>query len=160
MKHRYESLDVHNKLIWNLRDISHTMRRTAEGRGSQKRILIVLRETGRITQRELTERLGIRPGSASEVIGKLEAAGLLIRTPSSIDRRTADIALTAAGLAEAETAAAQRAERHEKMFSCLSDAEKCVLLGLLERVNTSWDAQFEEPGLQNLRKGRREPSRD
>lgn len=159
MKNRYDMLDVNNKLIWNLRDIGQTMRRTAEGRGSQKRILIVLRESGRITQRELTQRLEIQPGSASEVIGKLEAAGLLTRTPSPADRRTADICLTAAGLAEAEKAAAQREERHESMFSCLSDAEKSVLLGLLERVNASWDAQFGEDEHQNLRKGRRAPSR-
>lgn len=67
MRGRYDSLDLNNKLIWNLRDIGHTMRRIREGRGSQRRVLILLRESGATTQRELTARLGIQPGSASEV---------------------------------------------------------------------------------------------
>ena len=102
MQDRYHTLDINNRLIWNFRDIGHTMRRISEGRGSQKRVLIVLRETGIITQRELTQRLGIQPGSASEVIGKLEEAGMLIRTPSETDRRTADISLTEAAQVPAE----------------------------------------------------------
>ena len=109
-RQRYEKLDLNNKLIWNLRDTGRTMRRTSEGRGSQKRVLIVLLETGRITQKALTERLGIQPGSASEVIGKLEAAGMLYRVPSEDDRRTSDIVLTDAGRAAAEEAAAKAAE--------------------------------------------------
>ena len=88
--------DINRKLIINFRDISHTMRTLYEGRGSQKRVLIVLLETGKITQRALTERLGIQPGSASEVIAKLESAGLLVRTAGEEDRRTADISLTEA----------------------------------------------------------------
>ena len=37
---------------------------------------MMLLETGPVTQKKLTALLGIQPGSASEVIGKLEAAGL------------------------------------------------------------------------------------
>lgn len=144
MRGRYDSLDLNNKLIWNLRDIGHTMRRIREGRGSQRRVLILLRESGATTQRELTARLGIQPGSASEVIGKLEAAGLLVRTPSQTDRRTADICLTAAGEAAGAEALLQREARHRQMFDCLTEAEKGTLLSLLERVNDSWDARFRE----------------
>lgn len=142
MKTRYDSLDLNNKLIWNLRDIGDTMRRIREGKGSQRRILILLRESGGTTQRELTARLGIQPGSASEVIGKLEAAGLILRTPSQTDRRTADIHLTARGQAAAQDAYIQREARHRQMFDCLTDAEKTDLLSLLERVNASWDARY------------------
>ena len=143
-RQRYEKLDLNNKLIWNLRDTGRTMRRTSEGRGSQKRVLIVLLETGRITQKALTERLGIQPGSASEVIGKLEAAGMLCRAPSEDDRRTSDIVLTDEGRAAAEEAAAQRRARHEDMFACLCEEEKATLLGLLERLNDSWAALYPE----------------
>ena len=72
MKEQYRNLDQNNKLIWNFRDIGHTMRRIAEGRASQKRILILLRETAGMTQKELTARLGVQPRSASEVLNKLE----------------------------------------------------------------------------------------
>ena len=53
--------NIDGKLVLGLLDISRTMRSLYEGRGSQKRILIVLSETGTITQRELTARLGIQP---------------------------------------------------------------------------------------------------
>ncbi len=59
MEKRYETLDINNKLIWNFRDIGHTMHRISEGKGGQKRILIILRETGGMTRKELTRRLAI-----------------------------------------------------------------------------------------------------
>ena len=139
---RYPTLDVNNKLIWNIRDIGHTMRQLFEGKGSQKRVLMMLRENPGLTQRALTERLGVQPGSASEVVGKLEAAGLLERETSAEDRRTAVLHLTGAGAQAADMALSQRAERHERMFSCLSEEEKQTLLTLLERVNGFWDQEY------------------
>lgn len=135
----YNAVNINDKLIINLRDISHTMRFLYEGRGSQKRILIVLDEIGgAAVQRELTERLGIQPGSASEVFAKLESAGYIRRTPNEADRRTADIELTEAGRISAAEAREQRIRRHEQMFSCLSEDEKNELLSLLEKVNADW----------------------
>ena len=127
-----------------LRDISHTMRDLSEGRGSQKRLLILLLETGPITQRELTERLGIQPGSASEVVAKLENAGLLTRTESKADRRTVDVTLTGEGENQAKEAKSQRDERHGEMFAALSEDEKSQLLGLLEKVNRDWESRHKE----------------
>ena len=95
MNKQYQALDRNNKLIWNFRDIGHTMRQLYEGRGSQRRILILLRETSGMTQKALTDRLGVKPGSASEVLNKLEQAGLISRAPSETDHRTTDIRLTA-----------------------------------------------------------------
>ena len=134
--------NINDKLIMNLRDISHTMRSLYEGRGSQKRILIILHEVGKITQRALTERLGIQPGSASEVIAKLESAELITRTPSESDRRTADIQLSDKGRELASQAVNQRRCRHEEMFSCLSEDEKMELLTLLEKINTDWEQRY------------------
>lgn len=121
---RDQEADISQKLIINLREINHVMRSLYEGKRSQKRVLIVLKEVGTITQRELTERLGIQPGSASEVISKLEDAGSLSRVPSASDHRTMDIALTEQGRTLAETLLAQREKRHEEMFFCLSEEEK------------------------------------
>lgn len=145
MNGQYKSLDRNNKLIWNFRDIGHTMRQISEGRGSQKRILILLRETKGMTQKELTTRLGVQPGSASEVLNKLEQAGLILRTPSETDHRTTDIRLTPDGEALAKEASAKRAERHEQMFAVLSEEEKDALIALLERVNAHWDQVYRHP---------------
>lgn len=134
--------DINDELIIGLRDISHTMRFLYEGRGSQKRILIVLLETGRITQRELTKKLNIKPGSASEVLAKLEDAGLIIRTQSENDRRTVNVELTEAGRSAADEAASQRRNRHIDMFACLSDDEKSTLMHLLEKINKDWDHRY------------------
>lgn len=151
----YSTEDLNGKLVIRLRDISHTMRFLYEGRGSQKRILIVLLETGEITQRALTERLGIQPGSASEVIAKLEHAGLIVRTSSAEDRRTANISLTDEGKVQAAEAKAQRDRRHEEMFSCLSEEEKGQLLTLLERVNHDWARRYQDATDRDAPGGRR-----
>ena len=145
MKGQYESLDRNNKLIWNLRDIGHTIRQISEGCGSQKRILILLRETEGMTQKELTVRLGVQPGSASEVLNKLEQAGLISRTPSETDHRTTDIRLTPDGEALEKEASAKRVERHGQMFAVLSEEEKDTLIALLERVNAHWDQVYRHP---------------
>ena len=139
---RYHSADVNDRLIINLRDMGQTIRLLYEGKGSQKRILIILLEVGSITQRALTSRLGIQPGSASEVIAKLENAGLIQRTVSTDDRRTANIRLTPEGEHLAKAAAEDRLRRHREMFSCLNDSEKQTLLGLMERICTDWDAKY------------------
>lgn len=136
--------DINDRLIINLRDISHTMRFLYEGKGSQRRILIILNEAGTITQQTLTKRLGIQPGSVSEVIAKLENAGMLTRTPSKTDRRTADLALTEGGKLLALEAASQRGRRHEEMFSCLTKEEKSELLFLLEKICADWKKRYQD----------------
>lgn len=146
-KEHYDMVNVNDKLIINLRDLSHTMRFLYEGKGSQKRILIVLDEIGgSITQRELTERLGIQPGSASEILAKLESSGFIIRTQNELDRRTTDVCLTDAGREVAAEALRQRQKRHEEMFSCLSEEEKQGLLSLLEKVCNDWRCRYCESG--------------
>ena len=143
-KDREKQADINDSLILNLRDLSHTMRSLYEGKGSQKRILIILDEIGgTITQQKLTERLGIQPGSSSEVIAKLENAGYITRTPNETDRRTADISLTETGKIFAAEARKQRIRRHEQMFSCLSDEEKNQLLSLLEKINKDWEKRYQ-----------------
>lgn len=143
MSDKNNTLDVDNRLIMNLRDVGHMIRFLFEGKGSQKRVLILLYETGGMTQRELTERMGVRPGSASEVIGKLEGAGLIRRTPSLADRRTTDIQLTPFGRVQAEEAVTQRKMRHREMFSCLSAEEKDTLLALAEKLNADWNSRYQ-----------------
>ena len=140
----YRSMGVNDRLIFKLRDLNHTMRMLYEGRGSQTNILISLLMLGPVTQRDLTEQLGIQPGSASEVIGKLESAGLIAREPSPSDRRTSVISLTPPGRTRAQEAVEQRCRRHEEMFIILSEEEKLSLLALLEKLADDWDSRYWE----------------
>lgn len=146
-KGKYEGMDIQTKLILNLRDIGHVIRFLYEGRESQKRILILLNKEGEMTQSELTEKLGIQPGSASEVVRKLETAGLIERTPNHLDRRTTDISLTKEGRALAEDVLQKRRIRHQEMFSCLSEEEKNTLLFLTEKLNEDWTERYHEKSI-------------
>ncbi len=143
----YQLADTNGKLIINLRDVGHMMRGLYEGRGSQQRVLIVLSEMGgAATQRMLTERLQIQSGSASEVVGKLESAGYIVRTVSEADRRNVEVALTEKGREAAEEAKRQREKRHEEMFLCLTETEKEELLVLLEKLSSDWEKRFPSAG--------------
>ena len=135
---RYQTEDVNGKLLTMLRVLGHAGHHM-EDKGGQGRVLAILKEEGEMTQRELTEKLGIQPGSASEIIGKLEKAGMLIRTPSLTDRRTADISLTTAGAARAGEAAEKAQSRRETMFAALTEEEKTQLLALMEKLYASWE---------------------
>lgn len=151
---QYQASDINGKLIIHFRDISHTMRALYEGKGSQKRVLMILSETGTITQSVLTEKLGIQPASVSEVMTRLEHAGLITRTVNQDDRRTTVISLTEEGMRLAEEAKLQRIQRHRMMFSCLSETEKEQLLGLLQKITDDWETRYCRTGAEG---GRRDP---
>lgn len=136
--------DTNDKLVINLRELGHVLRFITEGKGSQSRILIILAEEGETTQQRLTGRLYIQPGSASEVLAKLEHAGLICRTSREDDRRTMDIRLTEAGRQSAEEAMERRNQRHQEMFSCFSEEEKETLRLLLEKLNTDWERRYRD----------------
>ena len=141
-KERYKSFDINNKLICNIRDMGHTVRAMSDGKASQSRILIVLHTEGLITQSKLTELLNVQPGTVSEVIGKLERAGLIERTASENDRRTSELRLTEEGVAKAMRAIEARKNRYEDMFACLTESEKSDLLALLEKINEDWERRY------------------
>ena len=138
-REEYEALDLDGKLSAKLNELNHVSRFVMDSRGGQGRILRVLAEEGTMTQRALTEKLGIQPGSASEVIGKLERAGLLTRTENESDRRTADVRLTEQGLAQAESGAKEK----PALFSALDEGEKQQLLTLLEKLSADWRGRGE-----------------
>lgn len=138
----YAAADIDEKLTVNIRGLGHTLRFMHEGKGCQRRILSILNEDGATTQRELTARLGIQPGSASEVISKLENAGLIVRGQNADDRRTVDISLTEEGRRQAAEIIGQKARRREEMFSCLDNDEKRELLSLLEKLHTDWKRRY------------------
>lgn len=132
----YNEKNVNDKILLNIRDIEQRMHFLYDGKKSQRRILIILRDEESITQRELTEKLSIKPASVSEVLAKLANKGYIIRVPSSIDKRTMVISLTEEGRRIADEAYQSRSLRIVEMLSCLEDDEKDTILSLLEKLNT------------------------
>ena len=139
----YGEADIDGKIIMNFRDLSHHFRQVFGGRGSQSHTLRIIWKTGRITQKDLTERLRISSASASETVGKLEAAGLVRRIPNEEDMRTTFIELTEAGRLEAEAHDREVKAQHKEMLSCLTPEEKQTMLNLCEKLNADWDERFE-----------------
>lgn len=135
-----EELNI--KLVKNLRNVGHILHGFSEGKGSQKRILTILNENNSITQSELTKKIGIKSGSASEVIQKLEKNGYITRTPSPNDNRTMNIELTDSGKSEAEKATIQKKQLYNEMFVSLNDEEQKTLLTLLEKLNKDWSSRY------------------
>ncbi len=130
----YRTLDNDAKLGMLFHRVHRMNRFFFEYHGGQHRILAVLAHDGDMTQRELTEKLGIQPGSASELIGKLERSGWITRTESDEDRRTADVHLTESGKAHLDESRQHKPE----LFSALNDDEKAQLVSLLEKLCADW----------------------
>lgn len=138
----YSEMDTNDKILAQMSKLTHQSHHIFGGRGGQKRILHIIGKEGSMTQRELTERLDIQPGSASEIIKKLETAGYILRTANEADRRTSDISLTDSGIAQLQELDAERKNRRNELFSSLSPEEAEQLLTLLEKLSTEWDSHL------------------
>jgi DNA-binding MarR family transcriptional regulator len=87
-----------------------------------------------VTMSELSRMLLVSNGNATTVVDRLEADGLVRRTPSSTDRRTVHVALTPEGLVQFEGLAAEHEAEISRLFAGLSEADLDVLTDILKRM--------------------------
>jgi DNA-binding MarR family transcriptional regulator len=87
-----------------------------------------------VTMSELSRLLLVSNGNATTVVDRLEADGLVRRTPSETDRRTVQVALTAKGFAQFEGLAAEHEAKVSRVFAGLSEADLDVLTDILKRM--------------------------
>lgn len=87
-----------------------------------------------VTMSELSRMLLVSNGNATAVVDRLEADGLVRRTPSEADRRTVYVALTPDGLAQFEGLAAEHESEVDQLFAGLSDADLESLTDILKRM--------------------------
>lgn len=132
------------------------------GKIGQKRILQILHDYEQhadvcgqdgehkigLTQQELQNTLGIRSGSVSEIIGKMEASGLIIKTRQENDRRRICLALTDMGREAVEKTMLQNARQEAMLFEMLSLEEQNELIRLLTKLLEGWEERF-DPELVN-----------
>ena len=137
-----DPVDINRKMLRCLRQLGRTISAVSEGRAGQSRVLRVILESGGIAQNALTQRLGVMPGTASEVIGKLESAGYIDRKPNAFDRRTFDLDLTEEGKKKARLLQEDAEKRRANMFTALSGEEKQQLLTLLEKLSADWKQRY------------------
>jgi DNA-binding MarR family transcriptional regulator len=99
--------------------------------GSQLRALLVVDQAGETNLNGLAEQLGAIPSSASRLCDRLQASGLLARTPGRTDRREVTLSLTRDGRA---LLARMRSARQEEIGRVLAqmtpEHRERLLLGL------------------------------
>jgi DNA-binding MarR family transcriptional regulator len=87
-----------------------------------------------VTMSELSRMLLVSNGNATAVVDRLEADGLVRRTPSDTDRRTVFVGLTEAGLAAFEAQAEGHEAEVDKLFGDLSAEDIDRLTEILKRM--------------------------
>jgi len=140
-KYENESTEksLEERLLEGLRDCAHFLRHRTEGKGSQRRVLSIINKIGGITQRELMDIVGVRAGSLSELLGKLEGKGLIKRFRNEQDKRNVDIILTESGKASLKQMQGRHDSSVSDLFTNLSGEEKSQLLALLEKLLEYWE---------------------
>lgn len=141
-KHRHpepdENAPIEQKLLFKLHKCIHYLHSGAHGRAGQEKIISMLNEHGKMTQRELTELAGVRSASISEVLAKLERRGMIERTRNEEDRRNIDVRLTVPGKAASDSHKPHMSDK--ELFSCLSDEEMDTLLSILDKLISHWSS--------------------
>ena len=87
-----------------------------------------------VTMSELSRMLLVSNGNATTVVDRLEADGLVRRSPSDLDRRTVYVALTPEGLKAFEGLAEDHEAEVDRLFDGLSEADLDALTDILKRL--------------------------
>lgn len=116
--------------------VQETLERRAGERGFslvQTRLLGVLRDR-RPTINELANLLGLDKSSASGLVDRAERRGLVMRTPSAVDRRSVLVELAEDGRTLVGEVAAQFEADIAAMLEPLTPTERSALTDLLSHV--------------------------
>lgn len=87
-----------------------------------------------VTMSELSRMLLVSNGNATAVVDRLEGEGLVLRTPSAVDRRTVHVALTAEGTRAFEVMAEGHEAEVAKLFAGLTDEDLDQMTAILKRM--------------------------
>lgn len=103
--------------------------------GMQQGLVLQMLRSGPMTQKQIQDQLGTRPGSVSELISKLEAKNLLRRQRSEPDRRKVLLALTEKGR--------ELSQHHTEypvtgLYTALAQPERETLIQLLSKLLSDW----------------------
>ena len=138
-------MEITNLMLLNkFRKCAHIQYHRKRRFRGQGRILILLQEKGRVSQKELTGILERRAATLSEQLENMEKSGLIRREVSASDRRNLDILLTPVGEQAAVEARQERERMADELFGILTREEKERLYPLLEKLAEAWAADDAE----------------
>lgn len=96
-------------------------------------VLLSFARTGKLPMRVMGERLQLHPTSVTNIVDRLQADGLVRRTPHPTDRRTTLVEMTPDGAARLDDATAAVTGIRFGLAG-LDDADERLLTDLLSRV--------------------------
>lgn len=102
-------------------------------------LLSVLRRSGppyELTTRELSRRALVTAGAISQRVARAETAGLVARRPASDGTRAVVVTLTRTGHDLVERTVDAVLSRESELLASLSDRQRAVLAGQLQRLLT------------------------
>ena len=135
---RPEPRSQDERLVHNLRRCGHYLRHNTEGKGSQRRVLHLLSKRGAMSQKDLLDILGVRAGSLSELLSKLESKGCIVKEKSEADKRNYNVSITPAGLEMLEQLQQQYRAAMADLLSGFPEEDKEKLNTLLEQLQETW----------------------
>lgn len=107
---------------------------------AQHEILLNIRRDSGLTQKQLSEKLLVVKSNISALLKKLEARGLVRRTPDPEDSRNNRLTLTAKGEALVQESFALQNRVVKAMVAVMSDAELEQMADVMRRVSGAIDA--------------------
>ena len=142
MDHSHESdASLELRLLHDFGFFGHYLHLHAGGRSGKQHILArLLRHGGHLTQRELFAGCQISSAALSEVLAKLEAAGLIERSRSDEDRRQQEVTLTEEGEQLAHQIQQRKWDFEAHASEVLTPDERNQLINMLDRLVDHWNS--------------------
>lgn len=109
-----------------------------------------------LSQREIAEKLRIKPPTVNVTVQRLEKAGFLYREADEKDQRISRIYLTEKGKQAKENGMKKVKENEKILLSGLSDAELCLLRRMLEQITENIDKIPGNSGKNDTKKARQQ----
>ena len=111
---------------------------------AQHEILVTVCRNSGLTQRELSEQLLVVKSNATALLKKMEARGLIRRTPDEADSRIKRLSLTRSGNALVEQSFAVQTRVVKAMTSVMTDGELERTSDMMARVSAAIDALIDD----------------
>ncbi|WP_169928404.1 MarR family winged helix-turn-helix transcriptional regulator [Labilithrix luteola] len=140
-----EVFDSLRRIVRHLRLAANASESAAGMSTAQLFVLSRLAEAKATSIRELAVRTMTDPSSVSVVVAKLEARGLVERTPDATDRRRALLSLTAAGKKLLAKAPELPQVRLLEAVEALPTARRRAIVSALSDLVTALGAEAAEP---------------
>ncbi|WP_173930977.1 MarR family transcriptional regulator [Chelativorans sp. Marseille-P2723] len=103
-------------------------------------VLEIVAAAGRITSKDIATKAGVGQATATSLVDKLEARGLVTRTRSEKDRRVVWVAATESGHEMLEAAPDPLQRTFSQQFQALPDWEQAMIVAALEKVGAMLNA--------------------